>query len=71
MKLSKEQRDGLKELLNSELGELLLDIVEEMRTDELDKAVLAAKSGETMFDANIYRAAGIESVKDSLNLYRK
>lgn len=71
MKLSNEQKNGLKELLNSELGELLLDIVEEMRTDELDKAVLAAKSGEAEFNANIYRAAGIESVKDSLTLYRK
>ena len=71
MKLSNEQKNGLKELLNSELGELLLDIVEEMRTDELDKAVLAAKSSGTTFEANIYRAAGIESVKDSLNLYRK
>ena len=71
MKLSKEQRDGLKELLTGELGELLLDIIEEMRTGELDKAVLAAKSGQTEFSANIYRAAGIESVKDSLSLYRK
>ena len=71
MKRSKEQRDGLKELFTGELGGLLLDIIEEMRTDELDKAVLAAKSGGVMFDANIYRAAGIESVKDSLSLYRK
>lgn len=71
MKLSDDQKSALKELLNSELGELLLNLVEDMRTGELDKAVLAAKTDGENIKANIYRAAGIESVKDALSLYRK
>lgn len=54
----------------SEMGKESLALIEDQRQDELDKALLSAKSGKSDdIEQHLYRAAGIDLVLDMLKDY--